>query len=205
MPTNTPTLERRILAARLAPIRVESRAEGEGKTITGYGAVYYRADDPGTEYELWEGLFERIMPGAFDRAIKEDDVRGLFNHDPNQILGRNTAKTMRLTSDAKGLRYEIDPPDTQLGHDLLASIKRGDISGSSFSFVPDRVTWIEEGARMIRQIEAVRLWDTGPVTFPAYTATTAGTRTLHGRDLGREAEAVAVRRRLVEIEAEAGV
>ena len=168
------TIERRNCAA--AEVRIEG--EGEGRKIVGYAAVYYRADDPGTEYTLWGDNVERIMPGAFDRAIGEDDTVGLFNHDSNLVLGRRTAGTMRLTVDDRGLRYEIDPPDTQVGRDVVASLSRGDVNGSSFGFRIDHEEWISEGDGVsnVRLIRGVELFDVGPVTFPAYTSTAAGMR-----------------------------
>ena len=44
--------------------------------------------------KLGDKIMERIMPGAFDRALEEDnDVLGLFNHDQNQLLGRRSIGT----------------------------------------------------------------------------------------------------------------
>jgi uncharacterized protein len=160
---------------------VNSRADGVG-TVSGYAAVFYDANDKGTEYRLWSDMVERIRPGAFDRAIREDDVRALFNHDANQVLGRTSAGTARLSVDARGLRYEIDPPDTQAGRDLVTSLKRGDIDGSSFSFVPLKTTWEEQRdattgkMTYIRWIDEAQLYDVGPVTFPAYESTEASAR-----------------------------
>ena len=66
-------------------------------------------------------------PNAFDRALAEsDDVRGLFNHDPDNLLGRTSSGTMRLSVDKKGLLYETDPGDTNVGRDVVQHIKRGD-------------------------------------------------------------------------------
>lgn len=159
-------------------VTVETRDDG-GKTITGYGAVFFNADDPGTEFELFAGLKERIAPGAFDRALAErDDVRGLFNHDRSAVLGRTESGTMRLTVDAKGLRYSIDVADTSLARDVVESIKRGDVSGSSFSFEVTDQEFSTVDEVDIRVIQGVRLFDTGPVTFPAYEATTAAARSL---------------------------
>lgn len=160
-------------------IRVENRADG-GKMIVGYGAVFHRTGEAGTEYRLAPDIVERIAPAAFDRALSQkQDVRGLFNHDPNMLLGRSAAGTMRMSADAKGLRYEIDLPDTQVGKDVAASIARGDLTGSSFSF---RING-KAGQRFdkgdgvdVRNILDVDLYDVGPVTFPAYEGTTTGMR-----------------------------
>jgi uncharacterized protein len=166
---------------------IEKRSDGK-PVIVGYASVFFNAADRGTEYEMWRGVRERIAPGAFDRAIREDDVRGLFNHDPNHILGRNGAGTLRLSVDATGLRYEIDPPDTEIGRSVVAAIDRGDITGSSFGFVPDVTSFREEGEDTIVVREAVRLFDVSPVTFPAYAAASTGLRAVG--DLGAAREEV---------------
>jgi uncharacterized protein len=163
---------------------IETRADGK-PMIVGYASVFYREDDPGTEYRLWSDVFERVKPAAFDRAVKEDDVRGLFNHDPSQILGRNGAGTLRLSVDKVGLRYEIDPPDTAQAAAVVEAIRRGDVTGSSFGFMPDVTTYREErrDGKLVTIVEreSVRLFDVSPVTFPAYTAATTG---LRAADLG---------------------
>jgi HK97 family phage prohead protease len=187
MPSN---LERRYTrpAQRVA---VETR-EGGKRTITGYAAVFYDASDPGTAYRLWDDVEERILPGAFDRAVREDDVRGLFNHEDSQLLGRTLSGTMRLSVDKRGLRYEIDAPDTQCARDLLQLLDRGDVTGSSFAFMPDDTSYRETDGVYIIERRAVRLFDVGPVAFPAYTATEAAARSVtadHAEHLRREAQA----------------
>ena len=159
--------ERRLAASGL---NVETRADGQ-RVLVGYAAVFYRAGDPGTEYELYDGCVERIMPGAFDRAIREDDVRALFNHEEECILGRTKSGTCRLSVDDKGLKFEVDVPNTTIGRDVVEVVSRGDISGCSFAFIPERVVWTEETSMSVRQIESVKLLDVGPVTYPAYEAT----------------------------------
>lgn len=158
-----------------------TRAEGKPPVVNGYGAVYWRAGDPGTEYWLWDDMVERIVAGAFERAMREDDVRSLFNHDANIVLGRNRAGTLKLRTDERGLIYEATLPDTQLARDqVLAPIDRGDVSGSSFMFTTRKVVWIEElreGKRIyIRELHDVQLWEVGPVVFPAYAGTTTSVR-----------------------------
>jgi HK97 family phage prohead protease len=183
--------------------------------IVGYGAVFHRDGEAGTEYRLAPDIVERIAPTAFNRALQEKhDARGLFNHDPNMLLGRAAAGTLRMAADAKGLRYEIDLPDTQVGKDVAASIARGDLTGSSFSF---RING-KEGQRFekgkefdVRHIMDVDLYDVGPVTFPAYEGTTTGMRSGDCDDAiearkqwaaEREAEAVAVRSRIISLDNE---
>lgn len=171
------------------PVGVGARADGK-PVITGYAAVFYDPNDPGTEYEMWSDVRERIMPGAFDRALREDDVRALFNHDDCFVLGRSTAGTLRLSVDAKGLRYEIDPPDTQCARDLMESLKRGDISGSSFMFRPLENVIRETDAGYIIERTQLKLFDVGPVAFPAYESATAGVRSSADTDaVRREVEA----------------
>lgn len=172
--------ETRYIPRELAGLSVRAD-DDKPKVIEGYGAVFYNPNDPGTEYKLWRDTYERIAPGAFDRALQEDDVRSLFNHDSNYVLGRNTADTLALSVDSVGLRYAATPPGTNTINDLVVSpIDRGDVDGSSFMFEPLKVAWIEEdrdGVMFeIREIQEVRLWEVGPVVFPAYRSATSGVR-----------------------------
>ena len=118
-----------------------------------------------------------ILPGAFDEVLK-DDVRALINHNSDMILGRTKSNTLRLSVDEKGLRYEIDPPATTYAANLLESLKRGDITQSSFAFNVDVDSWDEDSeGRVIRTIKKVRrLFDVSPVTFPAYPDADAAKR-----------------------------
>jgi len=194
-------------------VTIESRDDGT-QTITGYAAVFHRAEDAGTEYALMSDYVERIQPGAFDRALDEaQDVRALFNHDASMILGRASAGTLRMSVDATGLRYEVDVPDTTLGRDLATSIQRGDVTGSSFSFsVPDKGAEIErskDSGLTVRNLVNLNLHDVGPVSFPAYAATSTALRSEENVEEAqaalsvfeaKEAEAIAVRARKFELE-----
>lgn len=173
---------------RFNPTRCKVEARADGKPlIVGYGSVFYRAGVPGTQYQLWENTVERVAPTAFAAALqRRDDTRALFNHDASLILGRTDAGTMRLSVDDNGLRYEIDPPDSDIGRRVMEAIQRGDVSGSSFSFIVDKQSWetLPDGQE-VRTIESVQLLDVGPVTFPAYEATSAIMRSGDGPDDAR--------------------
>jgi len=159
--------ERRTL--RVSELRVQKRADGVS-TISGYAAVFNSLSE-----EIW-GFREQISPGAFSGVIN-DDVRCLFNHDEDYVLGRTSAGTLRLSEDDKGLFMECDLPDTQCARDLAVSIERGDVSGQSFSFITDSDEWNMQDGTQIRTITKVgALYDVGPVTFPAYPETDVAAR-----------------------------
>lgn len=162
------------IEARMVHKPVSVRADGEARTLEGYAAVF------GQETVIGEFFREVIEPGAFKQAIKDADVRGLFNHDPNCVLGRTSAGTMKLVEDADGLRYVITPPDTAVGRDTMTLVERGDVTGSSFGFTVKTDEWTrpdkpgELPLRTIKEVEWLR--DVGPVTFPAYEETTVQAR-----------------------------
>ena len=180
---------------KAADVRMEGDAP---KSIEGYGAVFYNASDPGTEYRLWDNYYARIMPVCVARAIREDDVRSMFNHDANQLLGRrqfNDSDTLRLSVDATGLRYEIDiDPDDPTHQNLIPKLRTGKVSGASFMFEVTRRSWLEEergegdNKRTVDvvQIEEVRLWEVGPVVFPAYESATSEARSLERQAIDQE-------------------
>ncbi|MDW5376833.1 HK97 family phage prohead protease [Halomonas sp. HP20-15] len=170
-------IEKRALACE---VRAEQVEEGQPARIVGHGAVF------GKRSEMILGMFkEEIAPGAFDDVLG-DDVRALFNHDPSFVLGRTRSGTLELSIDTEGLRYEIDPPDTQSVRDMvLAPLMRRDITGSSFAFrvAPDGDEWREEDDGLIvRTITRFsRLLDVSPVTYPAYPDAGAAKRSLEAR------------------------
>jgi HK97 family phage prohead protease len=171
-------------------VKLEKRADAAADAlpdIVGLAAVYYNAADPvGTQYNLFDNVFERIQPGAFDKAVGRDDVRALQNHDPRLLLGRSASKTLQLELTPAGLAYRITPPNTTAGRDTVESLARGDIDGSSFAFAIVRggVEWTDETVEIngvsvnlqVRNIKEVALFDVGPVTYPAYSAASSGTR-----------------------------
>ncbi len=157
--------------------RLEVRADGEGETpkIVGHAAVFDTFSEP-----IFGMFVERIQPGAFKRAIEEEqDVRALVNHDESAILGRTKSGTLELREDDEGLAIEIDPPDTSYAHDLIESIRRGDIDQMSFSFRATKELFSEgEGpnGEDVRDLIDVDLFDVSPVTFPAYPDTDLAVR-----------------------------
>lgn len=156
-------IERRALEQ--APV-----VQPDGK-IGGYAAIF------GKPSEDLGGFIEVIEPGFFDPVL-DDDVRALWNHDPNHVLGRTASGTLQIGVDETGLRYEVAPPDAQWARDAVESVRRGDVSQSSFGFLVDVDAWEYNTSGLVlrRLIKCKRLLDVSPVTFPAYAQTTAAVR-----------------------------
>lgn len=148
----------------------EVRATGTMR-ISGYAAVFNQwSEDLG-------GFIEKIAPGAFSRSIKTGaDVRALFNHDPNLVLGRTRSKTLELVEDCVGLLFKNALPQTSAARSVYASIKRGDVTECSFGFSVRKDSWNSAGTE--RTLLDVELFDVGPVTFPAYSQTSVQARSI---------------------------
>ncbi len=147
--------------------------ETRGKTVHGYAAVY------GAEAHI-NNTVETIAPGAF-AGVLNADVRALLNHDPNIVLGRTKSGTLRLSDDERGLRFELDLPESRT--DLREAIARGDLDGASFRFVVGDEQW--DGDR--RTITSVReLHDVTLATYPAYPAASIELRTRPNPATGQE-------------------
>lgn len=146
--------------------RMES-AEQNGNTIRGYAAVY------NSDSEWMGGFYEQIATGAFD-DVMENDVRAYFNHDENLLLGRVSSGTLRISTDKRGLFYEVDLPNTTYANDLAELMKRGDVNQSSFAFLIEKDRWEQRDGTTYRIIEKVsRLLDVSPVSQPAYPDATS--------------------------------
>ncbi len=159
-------------AFRLSNIHIEKRLSGEGSTITGIAAVFNKlSSDLG-------GFKEKIRKGAFAKSIKNGDIRALFNHNPDHILGRTSAGTLSLEEVDEGLAVSIDVPDTTIAKDLTTSMKRGDITQMSFGFQTIKDKWEEVAGKSIRELLEVKLFDVSPVTFPAYPQTSVSARSI---------------------------
>lgn len=173
---------------------LEARADGgEDKPlrIVGHPVVYNRwSEDLG-------GFRERIAPGAATKTLREADIRVLFNHNADYLLGRNTAGTATFTESSRGVRMEAFPPDTPTIRDLVITpMQRGDLTQMSFAFRvvnpepfdPDPTVrygdhWEppkEAGGLWERTVNEIAMYDASVVTFPAYTQTDAAVRSTAG-------------------------
>lgn len=172
--STAPTVERRYIPTQELRLLREG---GKPLRAIGHFAVFNQlSEDLG-------GFREMLAPGAFADAIANDDVRALWNHDSNHVLGRNRAGTLTLAEEEGAARAEIDLPDTQMGRDAAVSIERGDVTGMSFGFQirdwqKDQVWARDADGNIIRTVLKASLFDVSPVTYPAYPQTDISMRSL---------------------------
>jgi uncharacterized protein len=162
-------IERRFIPVEGLEVRT---IEGE-MSIAGVTAVI------GQESQDLGGFTEIIEAGAFDEAVATSDIRALFNHNPDFVLGRNLSGTLELEIREDGLHYKV-PKMPKTRADVFESIQRGDVTGNSFAFTvaEDRYEERDDG-RKVRVISKFReLFDVGPVVYPAYSQTVVSTRAL---------------------------
>ena len=178
--TLAPVREQRILS--VPELEVRAAPDGGAPVIVGYAAVF---DAPSLVLADFGGKFrEYVAPGAFKKTLSDGaDVRALVNHNPDYVLGRTKSGTLKLSEDAHGLRMEIQTPETRWAQDLLTTMQRGDIDGSSFGFRAVRDRWgtgkLPDGEEIDeRHVLEAQLFDVSVVTFPAYPQTESQVRSL---------------------------
>jgi HK97 family phage prohead protease len=146
------------------------KGSGPGK-LGGYAAVFDQTTDLG-----WMGK-ERLARTAFADVLADSatDVRALWNHDMRLLLGRQAAGTLRLSTDTRGLEYEVELPDTTYARDVRALAERGDLDGASFAFLPGEWTY-DETSDTRTHTSVARLVDVSPVTIGAYAGASTEAR-----------------------------
>ena len=159
---------------------VLERSYADSRHVEGYAVVFNSQSE-----DL--GFFETIERGAITQElVNNSDVFALLNHDDDKVLARSNkgVGSLKLIVDDRGLKYEFDAAETQLGNDLLEYLKRGEISTSSFAFAldyndPEAETWERKNGANYRTIHKIAyLHDVSPVWNAAYSATSVSQRSL---------------------------
>lgn len=148
--------------------------DGESsRLISGYAAVFNQRT------RLSERLEEVIAPGAFTSSLK-NDVRALWSHNPDMVIGRSTNGSLVLGEDHHGLNFSLKLPDTTQGRDAYTLIKGGYVTGVSFGFRVKKDSWERgsEGSPHVRTLLDVDLIEISPTPFPAYPQTSVSARSV---------------------------
>ena len=153
-------------------IRASGTLSATGKTLTGYAAVF------NSEAVLGD-FSEVIRQGAFAKSLATgSNIRALYQHQGDALLGTTRGGTLQLREDAKGLAFELALPDTTHGKDLAILVGRGDVAGCSFGFrvAPGGDRWEQRGGRLVRELIDVELVEITLTSHPAYRDTTVAMR-----------------------------
>jgi hypothetical protein len=166
-------------------------ASSDGRTMEGYFAVFgvrAKIDSPA---ESPVPFWETMAGGSLTRTVKaqQGKLKLLFNHGFDPSIGKKPLGPITaLRADKLGGWVAARISDTSYGNDILQLISDGAIDGMSFRANVDKDEWTyptfkeaKKGALPERIIREASLdSELGPVTFPAYEATTVGVRS--GKD-----------------------
>ena len=155
-------------------IRSSGTLTGKGKTLSGYAAVFNSEANLGDFQEL-------IRPGAFAKSLATgSNIRALYHHQGDALLGTTRGGTLKLKEDAHGLAFELSLPDTSHGRDLSILVDRGDVAGCSFGFrvAPGGDRWEQRGKQMVRELLNVELLEVTLTADPAYQDTSVALRAM---------------------------
>jgi len=155
-----------------------SKLEQEGGKLVGYAAVYA----PALSEDLG-GFREKISPGAFDKSLESNaDIRALWDHNTSQPLARTANGSLKVSSDKRGLRVEIElPQGVSYADDLRQLVRSGVVNQMSFGFLvpPGGDTWDkDEDGNALRTLNSIDLHEVSVVSIPAYPDTTVALRGL---------------------------
>lgn len=171
---------------RTLPFTVErAEAIGDGLTLSGYAAVFNQT----TRIDSWEGLFdEQIAPGAFKKTLQERTPVLQFDHGAHPLVGSLPIGSIEtLREDARGLFVEARLHDNWLVQPVRDAIASGSVDGMSFRFSVVKESFDDSSKVPLRTLSEVKLYELGPVVFPAYEQTTVGVRS---HDLARQIRAL---------------
>ena len=153
-------------------LRGHGTLKATGKTLHGIAAVFNSEANLGTFSEV-------IRPGAFAKSLATgSNIRALYQHQGDALLGTTRGGTLQLREDAKGLAFELALPDTSHGKDLAILVGRGDVAGCSFGFrvAPGGDRWEQRGDTLVRELLNVDLVEITLTSDPAYQDTTVAMR-----------------------------
>ncbi|MCQ9211651.1 MULTISPECIES: HK97 family phage prohead protease [unclassified Streptococcus] len=157
---------------RSADFQIREDSDTTEKVLSGYFIKFEE------ETEIFPGYFEVIDKRSLDDVLEKSDIRALFNHDTSLVLGRTGNGTFIPEVDEIGLRGDIViNQDDPAAIGAYARVKRGDVVGCSFGFIPTKIdTQQREDGSVIDRILKMELLEVSPCTFPAYPQTEIAAR-----------------------------
>lgn len=181
------------LCQRSVDFRAADGVTGDGRTLEGYAAVFEQPTIIGS----YAGDFEEVVSrGAFRKTLRERKPVMQFDHGNDKRTGTiPIASIEELYEDEEGLFVRARLFNTERVEDIRQAVAARAIRGMSFKFEVLRDRWIdnseveikgEELSKLLndpgergpirREIQEVKLYELGPVVYPAYEQTSVGVR-----------------------------
>lgn len=153
-------------------VTLETRSDNR-RVLSGYAARFYSPLDPdGSEFELFDNLRERIRSTAFDDCLRKNkNIVGLWNHRSDAPIAATGNGSLKLSTDSRGLRFQMDVCNTSTGRDVLELVHAGILRGASFGFHVNRDSFEEADGFDVRWLEECNVKEISLATFPAYSGT----------------------------------
>ena len=141
--------------------------EGKIGTISGYALNWNALSTDRGGYNV------RLLPNS---AKFTNPCLALFHHNFSAVIGNTANKSLRLSSDEVGVRFEIDLPNTSVGRDVQELVDKGYVRGMSFAMTdaPDAYSSTEDG-KTILNAKSFGVDEITVTAIPAFTSTSVQT------------------------------
>jgi len=157
-------------------IETKVRLSEDGQHIEGVGSLFNSV-----YFVPQEGMYETVRATAFNRSLSTGrNIEVRYNHDKNHILASTELGSAKVWVDSNGLNYRVrfNPADPD-HQKVKAKIDSGIIKGSSFTFVPQKISFSKDAQhRHIANIEDCDLYEVGPVNEGCNPLATAFVRSV---------------------------
>jgi HK97 family phage prohead protease len=168
------------LVERSYAFRADSSGDGDGRTLSGYVAVW---DEEAAIYEDGRSFSESIERGAFSDSLSKRTPILCYGHGRDPLVGSLPIGTFtELREDEHGLRMTARLIDTPRVNEVAAAISSGSITGCSFRFAVEEDDWPSRDRRVLKRVD---IRECGPVAEPAYLGTSVGVRSASTAGLTR--------------------
>lgn len=179
----------------------------DGRTLEGYAAVF----DMPTAIRSWEGSFdEEIARGAFKKSLRERTPKLQFDHGRDPRTGSVPIGAIaEVKEDEHGLYVRARLFDNPVVEPIRQAIEAEAVDGMSFRFEVEAEEWRDKDGKKLKEdelyellwrpgdrgplkrtIKRAKVFELGPVVFPAYDSTSVGVRSLLSQITEEEREAL---------------
>jgi HK97 family phage prohead protease len=157
----------------MGSVKVERRDDGGMPKLSGHSAVFNSKSEDLGFFTRSSGRAPLTTRSAHSTSCAWRTTTST-GCSPAPSTGRSPS-----WEDKRGLYMEAEPMDTQVCRDTITEVESLLLNGQSFSFDIETDSWRMEGGTQLREIiKVARLYDVGPVVFPAYPATDVKARGL---------------------------